>query len=537
MTERRILLFVDEDKEIQNKLEDLLRPHAVDVRFASDGMLAIHEAVRQKPHLILLNVKLPGGGGLVVLERLKNLDTLSHIPVAMFTNEDRSRYENDARAKGAVDYISKRLPMSDVVSRILVLLNPNRVSSIQLQKSSDVRIDPDHIWSGMNELFDRQDPSKWSLFIHYLLESGVDLNALTVSARTMMHMYSNRKEFQERRRSFGYGMLLALTWQKIGSSHRAYDVLSWLQSLGEASEVARLLYLELHPEESKKLSGSHTHDKPAWIEKLKRDISDDHMEDDHSAIQLLDQLKPHEALEFLGQFNQRTLADGEILFGVGDKAEFLYFIAEGEIELFDSKAHRFRPILLTKGNFLGEHALLLNQPKHSMSARAKGRSEVLQLQRHRLIEDFLKFPLLQERLESLIFLRKFLNLAHEKSIFEGLKSDQMHYLYGLFRSRFFKPSQFLFKVDQPSQNFYVLIDGEVEVRQPPNCKWKLGPYEILGERSFLQKKPHQADAQAINRVRALECNRQSFDSLVREIPSVATALVGLSEWRNANKFT
>jgi CheY-like chemotaxis protein len=50
---------------------------------------------------------MPGGDGLVVLERLKSNRLLSHIPVIVVTVRDRQDAEEQTRRLGAVAYLQK----------------------------------------------------------------------------------------------------------------------------------------------------------------------------------------------------------------------------------------------------------------------------------------------------------------------------------------------------------------------------------------------------------------------------------------------
>lgn len=55
-----------------------------------------------QPQAILLDLGMPGGDELVVLERLKRNHLLSHIPVIVVTVRDRQDAEEQTRGLGAV---------------------------------------------------------------------------------------------------------------------------------------------------------------------------------------------------------------------------------------------------------------------------------------------------------------------------------------------------------------------------------------------------------------------------------------------------
>ena len=59
-----------------------------------------------EPDLVLLDLGLPGGGGLMFLERLRSLTSLPYIPVIVLTASAGSR-EDVALAAGAQAYFEK----------------------------------------------------------------------------------------------------------------------------------------------------------------------------------------------------------------------------------------------------------------------------------------------------------------------------------------------------------------------------------------------------------------------------------------------
>jgi DNA-binding response OmpR family regulator len=75
-------------------------------------------AVRTRPALIVLDLGLPGGDGLGVLQRLKSLTTTSAIPVIVLTARDPRQHEAAALAAGAVGYFQKPVDTDRLVAAI-----------------------------------------------------------------------------------------------------------------------------------------------------------------------------------------------------------------------------------------------------------------------------------------------------------------------------------------------------------------------------------------------------------------------------------
>jgi CheY-like chemotaxis protein len=101
------ILIIDDDVDSWRLLRTILESHHFQPVWAADGMQAIAAARLHQPRAILLDLGMPGGDGLVVLERLKNNRLLSHIPVIVVTVRDRQDAEEQTRRLGAVAYLQK----------------------------------------------------------------------------------------------------------------------------------------------------------------------------------------------------------------------------------------------------------------------------------------------------------------------------------------------------------------------------------------------------------------------------------------------
>jgi DNA-binding response OmpR family regulator len=105
--EYKKVLVIDDDAEIRELIKHRLEQADYDVAFAADASTALTLARRAEPDLILLDLTLPGGDGFLVLERMKHLATLAHVPVVAVSAQAREPNEARARELGAVAYVEK----------------------------------------------------------------------------------------------------------------------------------------------------------------------------------------------------------------------------------------------------------------------------------------------------------------------------------------------------------------------------------------------------------------------------------------------
>jgi CheY-like chemotaxis protein len=118
------ILIVDDDHDIRNLLSTRLRAEGYETVFAADAMTAINVARTERPDVILLDIGLPGGTGMVVMDRLRNFPALAHIPVVIVSAQDPLASREAALAAGARAFIPKPIDHIALVETVRELVSP-----------------------------------------------------------------------------------------------------------------------------------------------------------------------------------------------------------------------------------------------------------------------------------------------------------------------------------------------------------------------------------------------------------------------------
>lgn len=116
-SEVRILLVDDNPKNIK-MLGSVLRDEGFQIIAAVNGEQALKAAVSHTPHIILLDVMMPGLDGYGVIAELKKDAVLSNIPVIFITALSDEQDEEKGLNLGAVDYIAKPINIPIALARI-----------------------------------------------------------------------------------------------------------------------------------------------------------------------------------------------------------------------------------------------------------------------------------------------------------------------------------------------------------------------------------------------------------------------------------
>jgi DNA-binding response OmpR family regulator len=112
------VLVIDDDADIRELIKHRLEQAGLEVAFAADATTALTLARRAEPDLILLDLTLPGGDGFMVLERMKHLATLAHVPVIAVSARARESNEARARELGALAYVEKPFTADELMAAV-----------------------------------------------------------------------------------------------------------------------------------------------------------------------------------------------------------------------------------------------------------------------------------------------------------------------------------------------------------------------------------------------------------------------------------
>jgi len=108
------LLIVDDEADVREFAANFFRKRKIDVTTAASGEEAVALALKDKPGLILLDIKMEGMDGIEALKQIREGD--KNAKVIMVTGrkpEDEDTFDK-CRQLGALDYIHKPLELDEL---------------------------------------------------------------------------------------------------------------------------------------------------------------------------------------------------------------------------------------------------------------------------------------------------------------------------------------------------------------------------------------------------------------------------------------
>lgn len=116
------VLIADDEHNIRHILDFSLHAEGFDVLSADNGEDAFTLAVTEIPDLIILDVMMPGKGGIETCRRLKEDNRTSAIPVVLLTARSSRADREAGDSVGADGYITKPFRPQKVIEKVQELL-------------------------------------------------------------------------------------------------------------------------------------------------------------------------------------------------------------------------------------------------------------------------------------------------------------------------------------------------------------------------------------------------------------------------------
>ncbi|MAP53820.1 response regulator transcription factor [Altibacter sp.] len=116
------ILLVDDEPDILEIVGYNLTAEGYQVITAENGVKAISQAKKHKPHLIILDVMMPEMDGIEACEKLRNIPDLSETVITFLTARGEDYSQVAGFDAGADDYITKPVKPKVLISKVKALL-------------------------------------------------------------------------------------------------------------------------------------------------------------------------------------------------------------------------------------------------------------------------------------------------------------------------------------------------------------------------------------------------------------------------------
>src|SRR6267154_3244807 len=115
-SQQKLILIVDDDRELVEALRTMLERQGYRVMQAHDGHQGKQAIYNQRPDLVILDMMMTRMGGYPVLEHFR--DKKDAPPIIMITANEGSRHKAYAEFLGVIDYIRKPFAMERLMEAV-----------------------------------------------------------------------------------------------------------------------------------------------------------------------------------------------------------------------------------------------------------------------------------------------------------------------------------------------------------------------------------------------------------------------------------
>lgn len=139
------ILLVDDEPDILEIVGYNLSAEGYNVLTAENGIQAIKQAKKEKPHLIIMDVMMPEMDGIEACEQIRKLPDLNETIITFLTARGEDYSQVAGFDAGADDYITKPIKPKVLVSKVKALLRrlKEEESSNSILKIGSLIIDRD----------------------------------------------------------------------------------------------------------------------------------------------------------------------------------------------------------------------------------------------------------------------------------------------------------------------------------------------------------------------------------------------------------
>ena len=129
MSRRPLALIADDDADILMLISLTLQRDGYEVVTAKNGLAALESASDRVPHLVVLDLMMPGIDGCEVTRRLRAQEATRDVPIMIVTAFAEESQAAKALAAGADAYLRKPFAPRDLLAKTASLLLERRPRS------------------------------------------------------------------------------------------------------------------------------------------------------------------------------------------------------------------------------------------------------------------------------------------------------------------------------------------------------------------------------------------------------------------------
>lgn len=189
------ILLIDDDWAIRQALRATLTEVGFTLQEAADGETGIELVKSKRFETVLLDINMPGIGGIETCRRLRRLEPV--LPILTLTVRNSEQDIVRALEAGADDYVIKPFNVRELIARLKAAVRRSRATgnSSTVLSIGDIRLDPDRRTVKKNGLNIHLTPKEFDLLHHLMANAGVPVPHAKLLRSIWGPEYGNELEY------------------------------------------------------------------------------------------------------------------------------------------------------------------------------------------------------------------------------------------------------------------------------------------------------------------------------------------------------
>jgi CRP-like cAMP-binding protein len=236
-------------------------------------------------------------------------------------------------------------------------------------------------------------------------------------------------------------------------------------------------------------------------------------------IPLLSSLRPEDLRHVIERVELREVAAGEVILREREPGRSLFVVVAGQVQVLAEGPPPRELALLEEGAFFGELAILTDFPR-SATVVARAPTQIIEISRE-LVSDIVRRS--PEVLKTLLrFFRDRLldRLLSTSPLFAPFAPAEARALAERFVFLELAPGMRIIAAGERAPGLFVLLCGDARVVLGGGEVARLGPGDVFGEISLLERSPATATIETRSKCWALELPREHFQEIMVTYPQM-----------------
>ena len=123
---KKLVLHIDDEPDIRTLIKAALEVTGLEVASAEDGPAGIKMARKERPDVVLLDIRMPTLDGFETLAALRKLPEMKGVPVLMLTALSQLKDVERAMGQGADGYVLKPVEVPKLREKVAEALKMKR---------------------------------------------------------------------------------------------------------------------------------------------------------------------------------------------------------------------------------------------------------------------------------------------------------------------------------------------------------------------------------------------------------------------------